>query len=144
MMGTERKVAVSSLPDISGIRKEPLFAPVFGPVSAPERLWMGRMPIDQMPASRSEAFGKVAQRYTVNFASAPTEVVIGVLATQTAAGAAGLVLAMELNMVPSGRANCTAGAFLLMDAGWKSTKGAIPAGFEQPGFDDSSWPAVMK
>jgi hypothetical protein len=86
---------------------------------------------------------KVAQRYTVNFASPPTEVVIGVLATQTAAGAAGFVLAMELNMVPSGRANCTAGAFLLTDAGWKSTKGAIPAGFEQPGFDDSSWPAVV-
>jgi hypothetical protein len=46
-------------------------------------------------------------------------------------------------MVPTGRTSCTAGAFALTDVGWKSTKGAIPAGFEQPGFDDSAWPAVV-
>lgn len=84
-----------------------------------------------------------AQRYTVNFASAPAEVMLAVLANNTAAGAAGLLVAMEVNMVPSGRTNCTAGAFVLTDAGWKSTKGAIPAGFEQPGFEDSAWPAVV-
>jgi hypothetical protein len=86
---------------------------------------------------------KTAQRYTVNFGSAPTEVLLAVLATNTAASMAGLLVAMELNMVPSGRANCTAGAFMLTDIGWKSTKGAIPAGFEQPGFDYSAWPAVV-
>ncbi|KAJ7320811.1 hypothetical protein DFH08DRAFT_789013 [Mycena albidolilacea] len=85
---------------------------------------------------------KVAQKYTVNFASAPTELVLAVLATNSAASVAGLLVAMEVNMVPTGRTSCTAGAFVLSDPGWKSTKGAIPAGFEQPGFDDSAWPAV--
>jgi hypothetical protein len=46
-------------------------------------------------------------------------------------------------MMPAGRANCTAGSFLATDIGWKSTKGAIPTGFERPGFDDSAWPAVV-
>jgi hypothetical protein len=68
---------------------------------------------------------KTAQSYTVNFASAPTEVVLAVLATNTAASVAGLLVAMEVNMVPAGRTNCTAGAF------------------EQPGFDDSAWPAAF-
>ncbi|KAJ7262730.1 hypothetical protein B0H12DRAFT_1217511 [Mycena haematopus] len=86
---------------------------------------------------------KTAQKYTVNFASAPTEVVLAVLATNTAASVAGVLVAMEINMVPSGRVNCTAGAFILSDAGWKSTKSAIPTGWEQPGFDDSAWPAAV-
>ncbi|KAF7362610.1 hypothetical protein MVEN_00609800 [Mycena venus] len=86
---------------------------------------------------------KIAQRYTVNFASAPSEVVLAVLATNTVASVAGLLVAMELNMVPAGRINCTAGVFVLSDNGWKSTKDLIPAGFEQPGFDDSTWPAVV-
>jgi hypothetical protein len=50
---------------------------------------------------------------------------------------------MEINMQPAGRASCTAGGFLLTDAGWKSTKGAIPAGFQLPQFDDSAWPSVI-
>ncbi|KAJ7162426.1 hypothetical protein C8R46DRAFT_904047 [Mycena filopes] len=86
---------------------------------------------------------KVAQRYTVNFATPPAEIVLAVRATNTVASAAGLLVAMEVNMVPSGRTSCTAGAFMLTDALWKSTKGAIPDGFEQPGFDDSAWPVVV-
>ncbi|KAJ6493303.1 hypothetical protein C8R45DRAFT_989349 [Mycena sanguinolenta] len=86
---------------------------------------------------------KTAQQYTINFASAPTEVVLAVLVTNTAASVAGLLVAMELNMVPSGRASCTAGVFVLSDAGWKSTKDAITIGWEQPGFDDSAWPAAV-
>ncbi|KAJ7748926.1 hypothetical protein B0H16DRAFT_1847937 [Mycena metata] len=85
---------------------------------------------------------KVAQRYTVNFATAPEEVVLAVLVTNTAAGTAGLLVGMEVNMVPSGRTSCTAGTFSLSNVGWKSTKSAIPAGFEQPEFDDSAWPVV--
>ncbi|KAF8195238.1 hypothetical protein K438DRAFT_1827126 [Mycena galopus ATCC 62051] len=84
----------------------------------------------------------LAGHYVVNFASAPTEVVLAVLATNTVVGPAGLLLTMEVNMVPSGRVNCTAGSFLLSDLGWRSTMGAIPTGFEQPDFDDSAWPAV--
>ncbi|KAJ6452264.1 hypothetical protein C8R45DRAFT_1123938, partial [Mycena sanguinolenta] len=86
---------------------------------------------------------KTAQQYSVDFASAPTEVVLAVLATNTAASTAGLIVAMELNMVPSGRVDCTAGVFVLSDAGWKSTKDAITIGWEQPGFDDSAWPTVV-
>ncbi|KAJ6583555.1 hypothetical protein DFH09DRAFT_273169 [Mycena vulgaris] len=87
---------------------------------------------------------RTAQHYTVNFASGPSEVVLAVLATNTAASTAGLLVAMELNMVPAGRTNCTAGAFMTSDFGWKSTKDLIPAGFEQPGFDDSTWPAAFQ
>ncbi|KAJ7764357.1 hypothetical protein B0H16DRAFT_1799871 [Mycena metata] len=87
---------------------------------------------------------KIAQRYTVNFKSAPTELVFAVIVTNTAASTAGLLVSMEVNMVPTGRTNCTAGGLLLTDAGWKSTKGSIPIRFEQPGFDDSAWPAVVQ
>ncbi|KAJ7448507.1 hypothetical protein FB451DRAFT_1147506 [Mycena latifolia] len=84
-----------------------------------------------------------ARHYTVDFATPTAEIVLGVLATNGATGHAALIFAMEVNMLPSGRTNCTAGAFLLSDAGWKSTKGAIPVGFQQPGFDDSAWPAAV-
>ncbi|KAJ7440718.1 hypothetical protein FB451DRAFT_1058647 [Mycena latifolia] len=87
---------------------------------------------------------KIARHYIVDFATPTTEIVIGVLATNTAASTAGLLFSMEVNMLPTGRTNCTAGAFLLSDAGWKSTKGAIPAGFQEPGFDDSAWPAAFQ
>ncbi|KAJ7459291.1 hypothetical protein FB451DRAFT_1272442 [Mycena latifolia] len=91
---------------------------------------------------------KVAQRYTVVFATPASEVVLAVLATNNAASPAGVLMAMEINMQPTGRTNCTAGAYVLTDARlaaevWKSPKGAIPAGFEQPGFDDSAWPIVV-
>jgi hypothetical protein len=86
---------------------------------------------------------KVAQHYTVNFETPTSDLVLAVLATNNAASAAGLIVAMEINMQPGGRNNCTAGSFLLSDGLWKSTKGAIPAGFEQPGFDDSAWPAAV-
>ncbi|KAJ7487031.1 hypothetical protein FB451DRAFT_1391891 [Mycena latifolia] len=81
---------------------------------------------------------KVAQRYTVIFATPASEVVV--LTTNTG----GVLVEMEINMQPSGRTNCT---YVLTDADarltaevWKSTKGSILAGFEQLGFDDSAWP----
>ncbi|KAJ7791366.1 hypothetical protein B0H14DRAFT_2625095 [Mycena olivaceomarginata] len=61
----------------------------------------------------------------------------------SATSTASVIVKVEINMVPSGRASCTAGALLLTDAEWKSTKGTIPTGFEQPGFDDSAWPVVV-
>ncbi|KAJ7775551.1 lectin [Mycena metata] len=83
----------------------------------------------------------VAQQYTINFVLAPSELVLAVLATNTG-GPAGVLVSMEINMAPRGRNNCIAGVFLTSDALWKSTEGAIPAGFEQPDYDDSTWPAV--
>ncbi|KAF8187569.1 hypothetical protein K438DRAFT_1972716 [Mycena galopus ATCC 62051] len=85
----------------------------------------------------------VANHYIVNFSPTTTEIVLAVNVTNLVASPAGLLLAMEVNMVPSGRANCTAGSFLLTDDGWLSTKGAIPTGWEQPGFNDSAWPPVV-
>ncbi|KAJ6557541.1 hypothetical protein B0H19DRAFT_1070190 [Mycena capillaripes] len=86
---------------------------------------------------------KTAQQYTINFVSAPSEVVFAVLATNTIAGPAGVLLAAEINMAPSGRANCSAGAWVVTDADWVSTTGAIPTGWQLPGFDDSNWPLVV-
>ncbi|KAJ7776337.1 hypothetical protein B0H16DRAFT_1712711 [Mycena metata] len=79
------------------------------------------------------------------------EVVLAVLATNvgTQASTAGVLVSIEVNMQPSGRTNCTAGSMLTTDAipatdaVWVSTLDAIPAGFEQPGFDDSTWSEVQ-
>jgi hypothetical protein len=85
----------------------------------------------------------IAQSYTVNFAMAPSEVVLAVLVTNTVVSVAGLIVSMQVNMVPSGRTNCIAGTFDQSNLLWISTKGVIPTGFEQPGFDDSAWPAAL-
>ncbi|KAJ7443529.1 hypothetical protein FB451DRAFT_1568633 [Mycena latifolia] len=86
---------------------------------------------------------QTARQYKVNFISAPSEIVFAVLGTNSATGRAGILVAAEINMVPTGRANCTAGAWVLSDASWVSTTGAIPTGWQQPGFDDSAWPVVV-
>jgi hypothetical protein len=74
---------------------------------------------------------------------APSEVVLAVLVTNTVVSVAGLIVSMQVNMVPSGRTNCIAGTFDQSNLLWISTKGVIPTGFEQPGFDDSAWPAAL-
>lgn len=83
------------------------------------------------------------QHYVVNFETPTSEIVLAVLASNDVDGTpAGLIVNMEVNMQPSGRTDCTAGSFVVTDATWKSTKGTIPTGWEQPGFDDSAWPAA--
>ncbi|KAJ6474863.1 hypothetical protein C8R45DRAFT_907306 [Mycena sanguinolenta] len=90
-----------------------------------------------------------AQHYVVNFASAPTKIVVAVLVTNT--GPAALLLSMEVNMAPTiaspatrGQGNCTAGAYVVSDNSWLSMTGAIPTGFQQLGFDGSAWPAALQ
>ncbi|KAJ6474158.1 hypothetical protein C8R45DRAFT_834943, partial [Mycena sanguinolenta] len=83
---------------------------------------------------------KIAQHYIVNLAPA-SELVVAVLANNTAS-AAGLLMAMEVNMAVSGRNNCTAGIYGITDSYWVSTLDGIPAGWQLPGFDDSTWPIV--
>ncbi|KAJ7748988.1 hypothetical protein B0H16DRAFT_1848204, partial [Mycena metata] len=87
----------------------------------------------------------VAQHYIVNFGTPVSEVVLAVLATNVGAKAstAGLLVSMEVNMQPTGRTNCMAGSMLTTDGAWVSTLDAIPAGFEQPDFDDSTWPGIQ-
>ncbi|KAJ7782174.1 hypothetical protein B0H14DRAFT_3893889 [Mycena olivaceomarginata] len=48
---------------------------------------------------------KIAQKYTVTFASAPTEVVLAVLATNNVATTAGLLVAMQVNITTGASAN---------------------------------------
>ncbi|KAJ6611963.1 hypothetical protein B0H10DRAFT_1808431, partial [Mycena sp. CBHHK59/15] len=86
----------------------------------------------------------VARQYIVNLEPA-AELMFAVLATNggTVANHAGLLVSIEISMAPAGRTNCTAGATLVSDATWKSTKGAIPSGFQLPGFDDSTWPMAV-
>ncbi|KAJ7306837.1 hypothetical protein DFH08DRAFT_975866 [Mycena albidolilacea] len=50
-----------------------------------------------------------------------------IVSSGSATSTAGVIVKVEINTVPSG----------------KSTKGTIPTGFEQPGFDDSAWPVVV-
>ncbi|KAJ6462213.1 hypothetical protein C8R45DRAFT_1178744 [Mycena sanguinolenta] len=111
-------------------------------------LWVNGV---QVGAS-SGANWAIGQNYVVNFASAPTKIVIAVLATNlNAPSPAGLLFSMEVNMAPTigspatrGWSNCTAGAYVVSDNSWLSTTGVIPNGFQQPGFDDSTWPAVVE
>ncbi|KAF8208158.1 hypothetical protein K438DRAFT_1961673 [Mycena galopus ATCC 62051] len=86
----------------------------------------------------------VAQHYVVNFEPGTTDIVFAVLATNAVASStAGLIVSAQISMTPTGRTNCAAGAFVVSNGQWTSTTGAIPAGFEQPAFDDSAWPAVV-
>ncbi|KAJ6479028.1 hypothetical protein C8R45DRAFT_1101455 [Mycena sanguinolenta] len=84
---------------------------------------------------------KIAQHYIVNLAPA-SELVLAVLANNTAVSVAGLLVALEVNMVVGGRNNCTAGIYGNTDGAWVSTMDEIPAGWQLPGFDDSPWPKV--
>ncbi|KAJ7460971.1 lectin [Mycena galericulata] len=81
----------------------------------------------------------VAQTYTVALAPAP-EVVFAVYAenTLTVENPAGLLAAIEIN---TAECNCTAGVMFVTDGSWKSNTGT-PAGFQLPGYDDSTWPAA--
>ncbi|KAJ7243386.1 hypothetical protein B0H12DRAFT_1236424 [Mycena haematopus] len=81
----------------------------------------------------------VAQKYTVNLASAPN-VLFAVQATNAdiVNNPAGLLAAIEIT---TAECNCTSGALIVTDGSWKSSTGT-PIGFELPGFNDSSWPAA--
>ncbi|KAJ6503726.1 hypothetical protein C8R45DRAFT_571164 [Mycena sanguinolenta] len=87
---------------------------------------------------------KTADTWIINFVSQAPVIMFAVLATNSAAGSAGLLVASEINMQPTGPTNCIAGSFVLTDAkSWVSTTQDVPAGWQQVGFDDSSWPAVV-
>ncbi|KAJ7358113.1 hypothetical protein DFH08DRAFT_770090 [Mycena albidolilacea] len=86
----------------------------------------------------------IAQDYTVNFSPGTTDIVFVVQATNVRGTTAGMIMSAEISMLPTGRASCTAGSYVKSNAvTWRSTTGAIPAGFEQRNFDDSAWPLVV-
>ncbi|KAJ7203129.1 lectin [Mycena pura] len=75
----------------------------------------------------------IGKTYTVNLSPA-SNVVFAVNATNIS-GPAGLLVAIQINT-----AQCSF-TFGQTDANWKSSTG-VPAGFQLPGFDDSSWSAA--
>ncbi|KAJ7611595.1 lectin [Roridomyces roridus] len=80
-----------------------------------------------------------AQTYTISLAPA-NETVFAVFAqnADVVPNPAGLLAAIEIN---TANCNCTAGVMFVTDGGWKSNTGT-PAGFQLPGYDDSTWPAA--
>ncbi|KAF7305158.1 hypothetical protein MKEN_01231000 [Mycena kentingensis (nom. inval.)] len=84
----------------------------------------------------------VADTYTVPLSSAVgASVVFAVQATNTltVVNPAGLIAAIEIF---SAECNCTSGAFITTDGSWKYSVG-VPSGFQDPGFNDASWPAAI-
>ncbi|CAK5262411.1 unnamed protein product [Mycena citricolor] len=87
---------------------------------------------------------RTAQHWVVQFANPPPKVVFAVLATNVGANtAAGVIIEAVVSMVPTGRANCTASAWVTSDQTWVSTLDTIGQGWEQPNYDDSTWPAAV-
>jgi hypothetical protein len=83
-----------------------------------------------------------AQRYRISVPQGPTSSVVFAVYAVNTAGPAGLLAEIELNMqMVNCETNCTPGAYIITDSGWKANTG-VPSGFQLPGYDDSSWPAA--
>jgi hypothetical protein len=83
----------------------------------------------------------VAQKYVVENIQGP-EIVFAVYAVNTATvpNPAGVLASIEVTAVDYiFCGNCTSTEYLVTYTNWLSFPGAPPAGFEQPGFDDSNW-----
>ncbi|KAH7869771.1 uncharacterized protein C8R40DRAFT_1073741 [Lentinula edodes] len=86
-----------------------------------------------------------AQKYTVENVQGP-QVVFAVYAenTNTVPNPAGLLAAIQLNSQDGYCADCVSTSSIVTSVAWKAFPGAVPSGFEQQGFDDSSWPAAVE
>ncbi|KAJ7470008.1 hypothetical protein B0H11DRAFT_2043168 [Mycena galericulata] len=82
------------------------------------------------------------QQFSISLAPA-TEVVFAANATNDG-GPAGFIAEIQVTTTGApGCTECSSSSFVITDASWKWTS-TVPAGFEAPGFDDSSWsPAVV-
>ncbi|CAK5278378.1 unnamed protein product [Mycena citricolor] len=84
-----------------------------------------------------------AQTWSINLGAA-SQVVFAVVATNilTVPNPAGVIFAAEINLVQTA-CNCTGGAYLVSDGSWLwPGNGSLPPGFQNPGYDSSSWTAV--
>ncbi|KAJ3769476.1 hypothetical protein FB446DRAFT_217203 [Lentinula raphanica] len=87
----------------------------------------------------------VAQKYVVENVQGP-EIVFAVYAvnTATAPNPAGLLAAIEVTSQDGYCTQCISTSSAVTYTAWKAfPSAAIPAGFEQPGFDDSDWPNAV-
>ncbi|KAE9402623.1 hypothetical protein BT96DRAFT_879527 [Gymnopus androsaceus JB14] len=88
---------------------------------------------------------QIAQQYVVDNIQGP-EIVFAAYAvnTLTVANPAGVLASIQVtsqNDYCTG--DCTSTAYIFTDAAWSAFPGSVPAGFEQPGFDYSSWPGAV-
>ncbi|KAJ7207774.1 hypothetical protein B0H12DRAFT_433005 [Mycena haematopus] len=85
----------------------------------------------------------LCQQFSISLAPA-ADVVFAANATNDS-GPAGLIVEIQVTTTGApGCTECSSSSFVITDASWKWTS-TVPAGFEAPGFDDSSWfPAVAE
>jgi hypothetical protein len=85
----------------------------------------------------------VPQQFSISLAPAAT--VVFAANTTNDAGPAGFIAEIQVTTTGApGCTECSSSSFVITDASWKWTS-TVPAGFEAPGFDDSSWfPAVVE
>ncbi|CAK5278380.1 unnamed protein product [Mycena citricolor] len=84
-----------------------------------------------------------AQTWSINLGAA-SQVVFAVVATNilTVPNPAGVIFVAEIDLVQTA-CNCTGGAYLISDGSWLWPGNAsVPSGFQNPGYDSSSWTAV--
>ncbi|KAJ4474450.1 hypothetical protein J3R30DRAFT_679756 [Lentinula aciculospora] len=86
-----------------------------------------------------------AQKYTVENIQGP-QVVFAVYGQNTATvpNPAGLLASIQLTSEDGYCAECTSTSSFVTSGAWKAFPGAVPSGFEQPGFDDSDWPMAVQ
>ncbi|KIK56122.1 hypothetical protein GYMLUDRAFT_174646, partial [Collybiopsis luxurians FD-317 M1] len=84
----------------------------------------------------------VAQQFVADVQG--PEIVIAVYAvnTQTAPTPAGVLASIQVVSQDGYCGGCSSTTSVLSGTSWKAFPGTIPSGFEQPGFDDSAWPAA--
>ncbi|KAJ7838835.1 hypothetical protein B0H13DRAFT_2367191 [Mycena leptocephala] len=85
----------------------------------------------------------VPQQFSISLAPAAT--VVFAANTTNDAGPAGFIAEIQVTTTGApGCTECSSSSFVITDTSWKWTS-TVPAGFEAPGFDDSSWfPAVVE
>ncbi|KAJ3740137.1 hypothetical protein DFH05DRAFT_1529433 [Lentinula detonsa] len=86
---------------------------------------------------------ETAQKYVVENVQGP-EIVFAVYAvnTNTVPNPAGLLAAIQVTSQDGYCTQCISTSSAVTFAGWKAFPGPVPSGFEQPGFDDSTWPTA--
>ncbi|KAJ6545216.1 hypothetical protein B0H19DRAFT_1266682 [Mycena capillaripes] len=84
-----------------------------------------------------------SQQFSISLA--PAAKVVFAANTTNDNGPAGFIAEIQVTTAgPSGCTECSSSSFVITDASWKWTS-TVPAGFEAPGFDDSSWfPSVVQ
>ncbi|THV01121.1 hypothetical protein K435DRAFT_836954 [Dendrothele bispora CBS 962.96] len=88
---------------------------------------------------------QTAQRFSIDNIQGPSVViaVYGVNGDGPSPNPAGLLASLQITSNdPSSCLNCSSVVDVITDTTWKAFN-SVPSGFEQPGFDDTAWPAAV-